>query len=278
MKEEPGKPSHKNLKEIILHYHKLKAFEINQTILSSIPNIKIKHFAEEAKTLNAAQMKKLESYKRYTLAVCFLKQNISNILDDLGEMFIKLVKSSQNKAKEKLNEYKLANSKDLILTLRNFSTAYKSPGTSEERLGAIETILENNNIGEIIEKCDNHNAYSGNNYYHFSWNALRGNRSLLFKLLDAIELYSTTQNKSMEASIETIKKYRRSNKLEYIELNEEKLDLSWVNDQWWKLLTGYTTRKDYPEKIERRNFETCVLYQIMYELKSGDLCIKDSDE
>jgi TnpA family transposase len=280
LKEEPGKPSHKNLKEIILHYHMLKAFKINETILSSIPNIKIKHFAEEAKTLNAAQMKKLETYKRYTLALCFLKQNIASMLDDLGEMFIKLVKSSQNKAKEKLDEYKLANSKvadDLILTLKNFLTAYKSPGTSEERLCAIGTILENNNIGEIIEKCDNHNAHSGNNYYHFSWKCLKGNRSILFKLLDSIELYSTTQNKSIEVAIETIKKYRCSNKLEYIELHEDELDLSWVNDQWWKLLTGYTTRKDYPEKIERRNFETCVLYQIMCELKSGDLCIKDSD-
>jgi len=44
-----------------------------------------------------------------------------------------------------------------------------------------------------------------------------------------------------------------------IELNEEKLDLSWINDQWWKLLTEYTNRKDHPEKIERRNFEACVL-------------------
>lgn len=241
LKEEPGKPSHKNLKEINLHYQRLKAFKINETILSDIPNIKVKHFSEEAKTLNSAQMKKLESYKRYTLAVCFINQTISSMLDDLGEMFIKIVKSSQNKAKEKLNEYKLANSKvadDLILTLRNFLTAYSNPGTSEERLGAIENILESNNVGEIIEKCDNHNAYSGNNYYHFSWQCLKGNRSALFKLIDSLELYATTQNKSIEVAIDTIKKYRYSNKLEYIDLNDECLDLSWVNDQWWKLLTG----------------------------------------
>ena len=43
-------------------------------------------------------MKKLETYKRYTLAVCFLKQNISSMLDDLGEMFIKLVKSKIGRA------------------------------------------------------------------------------------------------------------------------------------------------------------------------------------
>lgn len=53
--------------------------------------------------------------------------------------------------------------------------------------------------------------------------------------------------------------------------------MSWVNDLWWRLLTGHSTRKDCPEKINRRNFEACVFYQIMYELKSGDLCIKDSD-
>lgn len=280
LKQETGKPTNKNLNEIIDHYHNLKSFKINLSILSIIPDIKIKHFAAEAKTLNSAQMKRLEPYKRYTLTVCFLKHKLSTILDDFGEMFIKIIKNSQNKAKAMLDEYKLQNSKitdDLISKLRNLLIAYSSEGTNDEKIKAIDLVIANKNIDEIIEECDNHNAYSGNNYFHFSWNCLKGKRAVLFKLLDSIELYSTTQNKNIEIALEIIKKYRKSNKLDYISLAKETIDLSWVTDNWWKLLTGYTTRKNYPEKINRRHFEACVLYQIMYDLKSGDLCIKNSD-
>lgn len=69
-----------------------------------IPDVKIKHFASEAKTLNSAQMKRLEPYKKYTLTICFFKHKFSSILDDFGEMFIKIIKNSQNKAKDKLDE------------------------------------------------------------------------------------------------------------------------------------------------------------------------------
>ncbi|WP_053956400.1 Tn3 family transposase [Inediibacterium massiliense] len=280
LKKETGKPTNKNLKQIILYYQSIKAFKINLSILSIIPDIKVKHFASEAKTLNSAQMKRLEPYKRYTLAICFLKHKLSSILDDFGEMFIKFIKSSQNKAKDKLDEYKLHNSQvtdNLISKLRKILIAYNSKETSDEKIQAIESVMGNKDIDEIIEECDNHNAYSGNNYFHFSWTCLKGKRSILFKLLDSIELYSTTQNKTIEIALEIIKKYKNSNKLDYIPLVKDEVDLSWVTDNWWKLLTGHTTRKIYPAKIDRRHFEACLFYQIMYDLKSGDLCIKHSD-
>lgn len=283
LKQETGKLSTKNLKEIITHLEKIKNIQIDSSALSIIPDIKIKHFASEAKTLDAAKIKEVEPYKRYTLAASFLKQKHSTILDDMGEMFIKLVKSSQNRAKDMLNQYKLNNSQttdNLIETLRNFIIAFKSEGSQEDRFKAIETLMETENTDDILEKCEKHNTYSGNNYYPFAWQCLKGSRSTLFKLLDLVELNSTTQNKSIEIALTIIKKYKASNRTDFITVTNEDfedIDFSWITDQWWKLLTGYTNRNDYPEKINRRNFEACVFYQIMCDLKSGDLCIKNSD-
>src|SRR5436190_198589 len=51
------------------------------------------------------------------------------------------------------------------------------------------------------------------------------------------------------------------------------LDLSWVPDGWWRLLTDEPRREGIPDRVNRRHFEACVFSQLMLELKAGDLCI-----
>ena len=54
------------------------------------------------------------------------------------------------------------------------------------------------------------------------------------------------------------------------------MDLSWVSESWWRLLTDVRPRPAYPRRIKRRAFEVCVFSQIR-ELKSGDLAVVGSD-
>jgi hypothetical protein len=56
------------------------------------------------------------------------------------------------------------------------------------------------------------------------------------------------------------------------------LDLSWVGEKWWPLLTGRTSRDPAPTEVDRRYFEICLFTQVVNELKSGDLCIPGSEE
>ena len=56
------------------------------------------------------------------------------------------------------------------------------------------------------------------------------------------------------------------------------LDLSWVSEKWWPLLTGRTTREPAPTEVDRRHFAICLFTQVVNELKSGDLCISGSEE
>ena len=55
------------------------------------------------------------------------------------------------------------------------------------------------------------------------------------------------------------------------------LDLDWIPQKWWQLITNQKTKKFYPDSINRRYFEMCVFSQVMWELKSGDLYVEDSD-
>ena len=56
------------------------------------------------------------------------------------------------------------------------------------------------------------------------------------------------------------------------------LDLSFVGEKWWPLLTGRTAREPAPVEVDRRYFEICLFTQVVNELKSGDLCIPGSEE
>ena len=56
------------------------------------------------------------------------------------------------------------------------------------------------------------------------------------------------------------------------------LDLAWIPDGWWRLVTGERTRGAYPERVDRQHFEACVFSQLLWDPKAGDLCIVDSGE
>jgi hypothetical protein len=56
------------------------------------------------------------------------------------------------------------------------------------------------------------------------------------------------------------------------------LDLSFVADKWWPLITGNKDRCASVSCVDRRYFELCVFSNVMLELKSGDLCVPGSDQ
>ncbi len=55
------------------------------------------------------------------------------------------------------------------------------------------------------------------------------------------------------------------------------LDLEWIPNKWWQLITNQKNKKSSPDSINRRYFEMCVFSQVMWELKSGDLYVENSE-
>jgi TnpA family transposase len=291
LKQEPGTPTLMHLKDLINYLSWLSRQKVSTDVLSNIPDIKIKQFAAEAKTLNAAQMKALEPNKRYTLAVALLAVQSARALDDLAEMFIKRMSSIHRKGKEALELYRTKNiqtTDKLVVTLRDMILAYKKHGSIEERFAAIQSVIEEKS-DEVLSDCEAHTAHTGNNYYSFLWKYYKSHRVTLFSLLKNVTLHSTNQDVSLEQALkflqanEHVRKdlldsIRIENKGKTSENKIQLLDLSWISDDWWKLITGYSNRNIYPDKIDRRYFELYVFTQILWDLKSGDLYVKGSDK
>jgi hypothetical protein len=55
------------------------------------------------------------------------------------------------------------------------------------------------------------------------------------------------------------------------------IDLSWMSEVWWRIVSGQRKRAPLPQRVKRQLFEIAVFSQILWDLKTGDLYIEGSD-
>jgi hypothetical protein len=94
-----------------------------------------------------------------------------------------------------------------------------------------------------------------------------------------LPIKATSHDTSLQQALEVLLEHERS-KGAWLDLSsrEHRLDLTWLSDPWWRLVTGYARRDLYPQQLQRRQFEVCVFTRLMWDLKSGDVCIEGSLE
>lgn len=284
LKQEPGSPTLTHLKLWLDRQVWLAQYRIGEKVLQGIPDVKVKHFAAEARTLDAARMLEMEPGKRRTLAASLLRVQSARVLDDLAEMLLKRLSSLHQKGKDALAEYHLRNQQradELVQTLQNLVTAYRSDGSAQEKIAAMDVLLPDR--GEaVLQRCEEHMAHAGDNYFPFLWPFFKSHRATLFRLLQSLEVKATTQDDTFVQALRFLQENepKTGEWLSFPAPNEEgapTLELSWMSEAWWRLVTEQRHRDETPRRLNRRHFEVCVFSQLLQELKSGDLCLPGSD-
>ncbi|MGR3280009.1 DUF4158 domain-containing protein, partial [Acaryochloris marina NIES-2412] len=192
LKEDPGKPLLSRLQEWIERLEWLADLQIPNSGLQDIPAVKIKALAAEAQSLDAARMKEMSDAKRYTLALAFLSTQYANTLDDLAEMFIKRVRQLHHKGAEALSDYRRrtqARTDELIDIFLHVLLAYDSEGRITTRFKSMKIVI-GDDPQPLIDDCQEHLAYVGNNYFSFLTRFYRSHRAVFFRLLEQLPLSS----------------------------------------------------------------------------------------
>jgi hypothetical protein len=156
-------------RDFLDHLAWLKEQAIIPAIFRDIPDVKLKQFAAEARSLDAASMNDLTETKRLTLAATLVFTQTGRALDDVADMYVRLVQRLHNQARTALLEYQaehVERTDSLVATLRGVTLAYRSEGSAEQRLSAIGELIEPNG-DRILEQCEAHQATAGRNYLPF---------------------------------------------------------------------------------------------------------------
>jgi hypothetical protein len=290
VKREPKRSTVPQLKDFLDHLRWLQEQNVAASAFQEIPEAKIRQFAAEARSLDLTSLNDMPERKRPTLAAALILKQVARPLDDVADMFVRQVKKMHNKAEEALVHYRVAHADRtdmLIAVLREITLAYKAERPRDERLAMIETLLERD-ADQILAQCIAHDAVAGNNYLSFLPMFYSGRRSTLFLFLESVSLVSTTQDHALIDAIAFLLVHKGDHSrwlaISHAPLNQEDigsqspiLNLSFVSDKWWPLLTGNKDRSAGFSRLDRRFFELCVFSNVMLELKSGDLCVPSRD-
>lgn len=279
VKRDPGKATLTNLAALLEHHAWLEGLKPSLDLTALLPNAKLRQFAAEGDSLDLARMRRVEPVKRLTLTAALLHTKAAQVLDDLGDLYCKRLHAIHRKGMEALEAYHRehqSRTDTLIRALREVLAAYQSEGDEAARFRAIRGVV-GHRADDLAAQCEAHEAYADNNYVPFLWRPYDSHRATLFRLARALPFRATTQDGSFIAALAFLLENEKS-RADLLSLAGRALDLSWVGDKWWPLVTGEKRRLPTPERIHRKRFEVCVFSQLLQELKSGDVCIKGSLE
>ncbi|WP_136419061.1 Tn3 family transposase [Herbaspirillum sp. ST 5-3] len=277
LKQEPKKPTNTEVRRYLDHVEWLRSWVVNLPPVDQLPVVKYTQFVNEARALDAADLKATQPGKRYALMVVLFHAQLSKALDDAVEMFIRKLRKIHNGAEEQLQRYYLEHQKrteKLVSQLRDVLEAFQE-GTDDKERGKRVAAAIHDAPEQLIAECDEHMAYAGNNYLPFMLAPYQTQRPMLLNCLTLLDLESTSADLSLIDAIRFVLQHRQSHR-EWLSIAGENISLKWIPDKWRKLVTGQRTGN--VAEVNRKYFEMCVLTETMRELQSGDLFVANSDQ
>lgn len=257
LKQESKKPTNKEVKQYLEHIQWLKNLVNNMPEINYIPVSKRLQFTHEARALNVSQMKELKTNKRYALILILLHAQLSRTLDDIVEILIKKIRKLHLVAEELLKLYFIEHQKraeKLIIQLRDVLEAFQEGQSPEERGELVAGVIHSDPT-LLLAECEEHIAYSGNNYIPFLIRPFQPQRQLLLNCLSLLELKATSSDQSLIRAIQFVLEHRSSHK-KFLDYPLENGSLRWIPDKWRKFIFEHPSKPS--RTINRKYFELCV--------------------
>ncbi len=245
--------------------------------------------------LDASDLRKVGESKRVALLACLLHQARIRTRDELAEMLCRRMAALHRKGREELaaiRERHRAETERLwgvfgqVLAGAREATGAGPDGDDSgeevtasvlERAGALMLgpLAAAGGVAKVSAEHAEISAHQGNNYMPLLARHLRSHRSALFDLVEALELESTSADRSVLAALRFIRAQRHLTR-EFVDdrlEDEEPLDTSFCSQNWARTIRD----RDRPGTFVRRHLEACVFSYLAAELRSGDVAVIGAD-
>jgi TnpA family transposase len=282
LKLEPKKPTTNNIKGYIQYVNKLK--DIRQRININVDFIapaRIEQLRDEAIIADMDDMKEMRPVKRYALATILIYMKSAASIDDLVQVYLSWIKSIEAQAKFKLEEYRLEQADktdEYVLLLYRTLLALKNNDNAHDKVLAIEEQL-GGKTDDLIEQCREYLGLTSENHISWMLKPYSNKRHAIFKLLENLNIFSATNDKSIETALKFIMQHNHSHK-EWLPLDSSdpiQPDLNLLSDVWFKIVTGLKREKNLIiKRIHRQYYEISICSILMGDLSCGDAFVEDA--
>jgi len=102
LKQEPKQATTQNTRDFLEHLDWLREYALPSAAFAGVPDVKVKQFAAEARSLDLSSIHDCAEPKRLTLTAALVVVQTARALDDVADMFVRLVHKVHTHAKEAL--------------------------------------------------------------------------------------------------------------------------------------------------------------------------------
>jgi len=266
----PKNPTITHFKELLKHHNWLISLGRITNHLRNVAPVKLQQFAQQANSLDASDLKDFKKAKRYTLMLSIILHAQTRAKDALAITFCKTMIKMHKRAKDKLEVLKKSyreRTQDLLEIFSDILFDIKeNPSAIKSWRKIYKKVERQGGASTLHAACEQAIAFNSNNYLPLLWSFYRNKRPTLLRLLQTLDIESSTQQDALINAIQYVLDNAKS-KEEYL---TGKIDLSFTTNQWQKMILKKHKKKWL---LNRRYLEMCVLSHVANDLRSGDLFV-----
>jgi TnpA family transposase len=275
VKQAPGPATPKTVRLWIDRLAWLTGMTDPDPLLQGIAHTKLRQFAAEAVALEVSDLLAIsQSSKRHTLLLALLRQARMRGRDELIEMMLRRIRRTQAAAKEQLDALHDQHRGIEEVLIGIFGKILETAQDQESDVafgGQIRKLLaEQGGVEALTVQCETVSACHRDNELALLWPIHARHRSLLFQLLDLMDIQSATQDHSLLDALAVISKHRHARRHEL----SDAVDFGFASQRW----QGFVgKRRSESGAVDRRALEVCVFVHLADALQTGDLYVVDAE-
>ena len=207
-------------------------------LLEGIAHTKLRQFAAEAAALEVSDLLDIaQPGKRHTLLLALLRQARMRCRDELVEMLLRRVRRTQAAAKEQLealHDQHRGIEEALIGIFGQVLRRHKTQEADDAFGRQVRKLLaEQGGVEALAEQCETVSAWHSDNDLPLLWPIHARHRSLLFRLVDLLDIRSATQDRSLLDAMAVVSKHRHTRRNEL----PDEVDLGFASQRWQSFVT-----------------------------------------
>ena len=270
----PGRPSRKNLNALIDRYQWLQQLPNPTSALDSIADSKVSQWANEAKRLNALELREYITPRRHTLLMAVIHDVRAHALDDLTQMLLRITRKIEWKSEQRLAEwYQTRRSKTdaLIRAFHDSLIVHCTESDPLQKVSRVETLFAAQGGREALAQgCEEHLRHERQNWRPFARAVFVPLRHSLLRLVEILPLHGTPLMQSLLRLVRSLAN-EESPQSDYRVIDG--VAPTTLPLEWRDLVHDHADNK---QAFNRRQLEVVVILELAAAIKAGEIFVSGS--
>ncbi len=235
---------------------KLQKWKVGNWNLAAVNPNRRKQLAQIGYRSTAQALSRMKKTRRYPILLAFLAQLHEEVLDELVELFDRLLYNISSRADRKLNEIRqqialLAG--DKIKLLQGLVQILIDPTVPDAELRkAIYEFLPENKLKVTFDECERINEPLDESFFKLIGDRYSYLRQFIPTFLNALPLNGNAETEGLRKAIEILRELNESGKRKI----PDDAPVDFVDAKWWNYVF------DDNERIVKKYYELCVLFEL----------------